>query len=467
MNFIESRYLILFSVLFFNKIFFQISPTHLFITRKLISTDCIENLIPDFLMESRHFFIVISDIEGKVLKFNKGMGKICPHPEDMSFADFLSPNSKEEFNYSLELMLGSPKIRRHLMLDHPELRMEGFTQIWWEFSVVTTSEMDISGIVGIYAMKPFLDQEMPCNNLFYILGFGEITLDKDLKVKSRDQRVSQWFGPRLENWVGRSIIEILQLPDLKKLNQILAHTSTGDRPSCFLMDTNHPGMPSFAAILTERHQGYHLFLMPKSNPIKPKPEFPLISPSILSLFSGAIFVLNTSGELIQQNEEAKNLGRIWKVGSYSEGFQLNFSNQPDHFSKLVSAIEDAKKGNQSDFELKFLIPNQEFLHWNVSVKAVCLESEYSEGILIQAIEMTAANSELVRLKMENDRLRDLALSPSHILRGPLSSILGILDLLDQKQLDQENQKLFGYLKPLAKELDHVIRIHAKKMSTFH
>ena len=35
-----------------------------------------------------------------------------------------------------------------------------------------------------------------------------------------------------------------------------------------------------------------------------------------------------------------------------------------------------------------------------------------------------------------------------------------------RNLDKENQKLIGYLKPLSKELDSVIRQHAKKMSIF-
>jgi bifunctional ADP-heptose synthase (sugar kinase/adenylyltransferase) len=46
-------------------------------------------------------------------------------------------------------------------------------------------------------------------------------------------------------------------------------------------------------------------------------------------------------------------------------------------------------------------------------------------------------------------------------------MLGLLDLIDPKQLDSENQKYFSYLKPLAKELDEVIRTNAKRMSNLN
>ena len=90
-----------------------------------------------------------------------------------------------------------------------------------------------------------------------------------------------------------------------------------------------------------------------------------------------------------------------------------------------------------------------------------------EGVILQVFDITFLKSQVIQVNRENERLRELALSPSHILRGPLSSIIGILELIDAKQLDKENQKLFSYLKPLTKELDQTIRLHAKKMSTFH
>jgi hypothetical protein len=431
----------------------------------LISTDSIESLIPEFLMDSDHFFLVVADVEGKVFKFNRGFEQIHPKAADLQFSDLVSPASGQEFNYSLELMLGSPKIRRHLMLDHPSLKHSGFSQIWWEFSVITTQEMDISGIIGIGVGMPFLEQQMPWNNLVDVLGFGQIVLGRDFTVNSWDEKISHWFEPNTENWKGKLISEINFFQE-EPLNQIISQISLGDKPKCFQLGVNCPDKPIFAALVTASSKGYQLFLMPKVTPFYSKPEKQLIPQSMLALFPGSVFILNKSGKLIQQNESAKNLGRIWKGRAYSEGFALSFPNQPNRFSKLIRAIDEVKKGQTSELEIKMLTPNQDFIFWNVIVKPISVELEEFEGVFVHVLDTTPIKSQVVLLNRENERLRDLALSPSHILRGPLSSMMGIIELVDSKQLDKENQKLFGYLKPLAKELDQVIRQHAKRISTF-
>lgn len=417
-------------------------------------------------MESGHFLLVVADVEGKVIKFNKGFERINSNPADLQFSDFLSPNSSEEFNYSLELMLGSPKIRRHLMLEHPSYRSEGLSQVWWEFSVVTTSDMDISGIIGIGVGIQFLEQDMPWNNLVDVLGFGEIVLDEDLKIKSWDERILGWFDPENERWSGRKFLDIFSFKDMNQIQGMISQISFGDKPRCFLMNSKYSNGNTFAALLTVSKDGYHFFLTPKPSPFDPTPEKPLIPRQTLSLFNGAAMVLNRHGKLIQQNDAAKDLAKIWRGTTFSEGYSISLPDQPKRFSKLFKAIEGAQTGKSTEIDLKMLIRDQYFRFWCASVKPILDDFNQPEGVLIQVEETTAIESQLGKVVRENERLKELALSPSHILRGPLSSMMGILELLDTGMLDVENQKLFGYLKPLTKELDQVIRQHSKKMSTF-
>lgn len=418
-------------------------------------------------MESGHFFLFVADVEGRIMRFNKGFERIKINPTELQFSDFLSSSSEEEFNYSLELMLGSPKIRRHLMLDHPALQGSGFSQVWWEFSVVTTPDMDISGIIGIGVGMQFLEQDMPWNNLVDVLGFGEIMLDSDFKINSWDERILSWFFPEKENWTGKSILDVFSFKNVNQVNEILFQFNFGDKPRCFLIHSTNEEKQAFAALMTSSSKGYHLFLMPKAVPFFPKPEKPLIPCHLLSLFHGAIFVLGLNGKLIQQNEAARNLGRTWKGRAFSEGFLMNFPDQPRRFSKLLTAIGDAQTGESSEVELKMLSDGNEFLFWHAVIKPILDVNNQLEGVLVQVVETTSDKVRISHVQRENERLRELALSPSHILRGPLSSMMGIIELLDSKQLDLENQKLFGYLKPLTKELDTIIRQHSKKMSIFN
>lgn len=433
----------------------------------MISTESIERLIPDFLMDSRDFYLVFLDVEGSVLKFNKSFENINSNPLEIPFSEFLSPNSTSEFRYSLELMLSAPKIRRHLMLDHPTIKGEGFSQIWWEFSVVTTPDMDLSGIIGIGVGMQFLEQEMPWNNLVDVLGFGKIVLDRDFKVQAWDERILKWFDPQIEGWNECALMDTPAFKGVNQFNFVLDQVVNGCKPKCFKVKTNTSNPSSFAALLASSQDGFHLFLVPKENSEMVKSEKQLVPASILSGLSGAVFVLDKAGKILQQNEAAKNLGRIWKGRAYSEGFALSFPTQPNRFSKLVRAIEAAKNGQSEDLELKLLMADQEFVFWRAAVRPLAIDPQMEpEGIILQVFDITFLKSEVIQTNRENERLRELALSPSHILRGPLSSIIGILELIDAKQLDKENQKLFSYLKPLTKELDQTIRLHAKKMSTF-
>ena len=84
--------------------------------------------------------------------------------------------------------------------------------------------------------------------------------------------------------------------------------------------------------------------------------------------------------------------------------------------------------------------------------------------MIQGIDQSVLYNRINLQEKEIQTLRELAIRPSHILRSPLSSMLGLLDLIDYRKLDEENQKYISYLKPLAQELDEVIRNNAKKMS---
>lgn len=432
----------------------------------MISTANIENLVPDFLMESGHFYLVITDVEGRILKYNRNFERINTRPLNREFWKYLSVDSAEEFSYSLELMLSAPKITRHLLLEHPTPTGAEFSQIWWEFSVITTPDMDISAIIGIGVGLQFLEQEMPWNNLVDVLGFGKITLNSQFEIQDWDERIQSWFSPEVELWKNRELTSTKTFRGFKKSDFVLSHPSQELKPICFLMDTTEGNFSTFASLLLPNGDGFQLFLVPKDQSSKEIKSIQVVNQEILESFPDAVFVLDSQGKLIQQNEQGKVVGRIWKGRAYSEGHFITFPNQANRFAKLIKAIDEAKDGKASDCEIKILDEQKEFCYWSVAVRPISSEFGQIDQIWIYLKDLTAMKNHQAQLAGENERLREFALYPSHILRGPLSTIMGLLELIDKKQLDKENQKLFDYLKPLTKEMDQQIRQHAKKMSAF-
>lgn len=187
----------------------------------------------------------------------------------------------------------------------------------------------------------------------------------------------------------------------------------------------------------------------------------------LSAISGSVWLIDQKMKVIQQNLEGRILSKSWRGKSFSEGEKFKFNSDSSCFSILTDKVKNCLlSGESADFEFRLETKDCEIGLWKVIIKPV--NNLYRENVtaFIQIIDFSSIERRMIQIQDENQKLKELALKPSYILRSPLSSILGLLDLIDEDQLNDENQKYFSYLKPLAKELDEVIRSNAKKVSVF-
>lgn len=413
-------------------------------------------------MDSGHFHFVILDVEGRVLRRNRSFEKMTPDSLGKEFWKFLSLETAEEFCYSLELMLSSPKIRRHLMLEHSSPDDFRFSQIWWEFSIVTNLEMDISAVIGIGVGLHLLEQEMPWNNLVDVLGFGRISLDKNFRILSWDDRISRWFGEHVKEWNLKALIQTKEFGEESVILEGLHSVLDTGKPYCFVLDLRQYSEHGFAALLAPAPEGYHFFLVPKESPIQGSKERKIFSDKDLDLIQGAVLILDRKGRLVQYNEEAKRYSSEFLGHPLEIDSPLGIAKSSQKFIKFSRAIEGAKKGLPSKFEQNLFVSKNEIKFWEVSVRPFRDFKGDVKGILIQLLDISGLKNQIFRLHQELDQLRELPSIPSHIYRGPLSSIIGILELIDGNELSPDNQKLFSYLKPLALELDQSIRNQAKR-----
>lgn len=431
----------------------------------MIRSENIDHLIPDFLMESEHFFLVLLDVEGNLINSNRVFSKLVDKESDLDFHKIIDKDSARNFSELLEKTLDSPKEVQHALFNIGIGKTDSNLPVWWEFSVITNSDGDLMGIIGVGVGIQFLEQGMPWDNLVDVLQFGRIKLAPNKTLVGWDEKVANCLELSSSELKGSSILEQSVLPAYPDLELAFKQISENGRPVCLVLkqpDSNQ----EFASLLTRVPDGFHLFILPRE---KKKAVKELIKPFTtvqLGSLQGAVWVINSDFKILQLNQEAKRLGILWKGRELNEGSKFHFQQQSESFSKLISNCKSAFSGNSIDFELQTKLPDQEIGMWRVGIRPVYDNNGVAQTILIQAFDLFVLNRRLLNLQMENQNLKELALRPSHILRSPLSSMLGLLDLIDQKQLDSENQKYFSYLKPLAKELDNVIRSNAKKMSAF-
>jgi signal transduction histidine kinase len=114
----------------------------------------------------------------------------------------------------------------------------------------------------------------------------------------------------------------------------------------------------------------------------------------------------------------------------------------------IQAQSDILYSNQNQLlEANSLIEEQRKLLFN---KNQLLESELIE----KNTHLTEANTELVK---HNNELRQFSYTVSHNLRGPVASLLGLIDLLNPKKMQENDIQIIVHIKTSTKKLDQIIK----------
>jgi PAS domain S-box-containing protein len=89
------------------------------------------------------------------------------------------------------------------------------------------------------------------------------------------------------------------------------------------------------------------------------------------------------------------------------------------------------------------------------------EKKTAELLLIKT--NTQLNKSLLDLENQNNKLKEIAWTQSHLVRAPLSKIMGLVSVLQKGLLSSEDQsKYLFHINESTKELDNVIRVITSK-----
>lgn len=158
--------------------------------------------------------------------------------------------------------------------------------------------------------------------------------------------------------------------------------------------------------------------------------------------------------------------------------------------KIIAASEARRDMRTKEFLESYLIPNNIHSLLDIPILVdgqlfgiICCENTYEirrwsgeDMLFVNAIAniltitfkaelIIRMNNELDRrvkerthtLKVRNDQLKEYAFINAHLLRGPLSSILGLTHLMEQSRIAEEEAELVEHLKLAGDQLDGVIR----------
>lgn len=173
----------------------------------------------------------------------------------------------------------------------------------------------------------------------------------------------------------------------------------------------------------------------------------LLASAIACIFLGGLIFINVSRhhrhqkklniELASRNEEI-NRQRMEIMKQRDEVLALN---------EEIRAQQDEVLMQRDILELKN--KNIEDLHKKLM--------EVNHGLEKMVEDRTAALTE------QNKRLEEYAFINAHKLRSPVANILGLINLLDLSQLQEERSQILEHLKKSSAELDEVIRSISSKI----
>ncbi|TGN05721.1 PAS domain-containing protein [Leptospira bandrabouensis] len=161
---------------------------------------------------------------------------------------------------------------------------------------------------------------------------------------------------------------------------------------------------------------------------------------------------------------------VTKVLGYSEADAMHMNIfdflHPDDIPKIRKRLEEVCKipiGNSlpsHNFRIKHLDGTW---RWVESTITNLIEDESIGGIVDNFHDITERKTQIDAIQIQNQKLRDIAWTQSHVVRSPLATIMGLVELIRTGSLTKEEEyKTLQYLLESANELDQVIGAIVRK-----
>ncbi|TGM57252.1 PAS domain S-box protein [Leptospira vanthielii] len=156
---------------------------------------------------------------------------------------------------------------------------------------------------------------------------------------------------------------------------------------------------------------------------------------------------------------------ITKVLGYTESDAMHMNLfdflHPDDVPKIIKRLEEVRsipQGNSLPSH-NFRIKHQNgSWRWVESTITNLTEDENIGGIVDNFHDVTERVFQITAIQTQNEKLKAIAWTQSHVVRNPLAKIMGIVDLIKTGFLSpEEERKSLDHLIESAKELDSIIQ----------
>lgn len=180
--------------------------------------------------------------------------------------------------------------------------------------------------------------------------------------------------------------------------------------------------------------------------------------AILSSSDEAFYFLDPDLHVLSFNIGARNAARSLLGVDIHEG--IDFKKQlllPGTEENFLKQFYEAVAGNETAIESEMDFPNGKKVWYKLSMKPVYDEKDRLRGVAVSFI-----NIDIIKKSEKN--LREIAWHQSHLVRKPLTNILGLVNLLKDENNLEDRKIIINLLEESALELDDVVKHVVSKTS---
>lgn len=177
--------------------------------------------------------------------------------------------------------------------------------------------------------------------------------------------------------------------------------------------------------------------------------------------SDLINILDMNGAYIYASPaSAAMFGKQPEEVTGSQAIHFIHEDDQEMIGGLLSEIASNRRLQTPPY--RFRLQNGEY-RWLQSIGTNLLDDPAVKGIVVNSKDITESVDYIHAIEEQNGKLRDIAWTQSHIVRGPLSRIMGLIELIGQNPDNMQlHSELLGHVLNSAHELDGIVRDIVRK-----
>jgi PAS domain S-box-containing protein len=421
--------------------------------------------MPSYLYDSKNLLVCVLDADGQILHGGELFKSFFSLPKFPLFTSFYSLTQDSQTAYFEEIMLevmGSP----YEIFSAVQYHQRGNLQ--WEFSLLKNNDGDFLGIMGIGTVRRESDSNLSAS-------IENQNSEKDIHFQLDQNWDIIYLNDPAESFFGGKRQELLS----QKVWQVFPHSRIYEYALEFKKAKEEKCERTFEDFIPELGRWYQIHIDPRLEHMdiffKDTSEVQLLENELSRLGYSFDAVLNGSEEamillshdlrVLRFNSKAAEQTSIFLDKEVKVGDKFLQNLLPGIEQKILGQLESIISGHEIGFEKEIgTIGNPNNRLFQHRIFPVRDNTDKLIGFVYGNRDVHQDRDLVVKLSKDYHTLREIAYQQFLELRSPLSSILGLLELLDKEQLDKENQKYLSYIRILADELDQIIRKNSQKIN---